>query len=150
MRTIVTSALALTAALAAGAATAATHEVQMLNRSAEGEVFVFEPAFLHIEPGDTVKFLATDKGHNAASIDGAIPEGAEPFEGKINEEIEVTFESEGAYAYKCTPHYTTGMVGLILVGDETANLDAVAAQDYRGRAGRRMDPLIEQARAALE
>ena len=47
----------------------------MLNKGAEGAM-VFEPSLLKITPGDTVKFLATDKTHNAESIAGMIPEGA--------------------------------------------------------------------------
>ena len=37
---------------------------------------VFEPAFVKIAPGDTVKFVSTDKGHNAEIIKGMLPEGA--------------------------------------------------------------------------
>ena len=55
---------ALVAALGfAGAAGAAEVEVKMLNKGTEG-VMVFEPALVKINPGDTVKFVASDKGHN--------------------------------------------------------------------------------------
>jgi plastocyanin len=37
---------------------------------------VFEPALVKIEPGDTVKFVAANKGHNAETIKGLLPEGA--------------------------------------------------------------------------
>src|SRR3546814_3672308 len=47
------------------AALAETYEVKMLNRNMTGPM-VYEPDHLSIAPGDTVKFLATDKGHNAA------------------------------------------------------------------------------------
>ena len=97
----------LAIALPAGAA---EFEVKMLNKGAEGAM-VFEPSLLKIAPGDTVKFLATDKTHNAESIKGMIPEGAKPFVGKINEEITVTFEQPGIYGIKCLPHYGMGMVG---------------------------------------
>ena len=43
---------------------AAEIEVKMLDKGTEG-VMVFEPALVKIEPGDTVKFVATNKGHNA-------------------------------------------------------------------------------------
>ena len=72
---------------------------------------VFEPAFVKIAPGDTVKFVSTDKGHNAESIKGMLPEGAAPFVGKNNEDIAVKFEQEGVYGIKCLPHYGMGMVG---------------------------------------
>lgn len=106
----------------AGSVMAADYEVQMLNKGSDGDIMVFEPAFLQIQPGDTVTFVPTDKGHNAESIKDLIPEGGTAFKGKINEQISVTFDVPGAYAYKCLPHFGMGMVGLIVVGDDPANL----------------------------
>ena len=48
----------------------------MLDKGTEG-VMVFEPALVKIAPGDTVKFVATNKGHNAETIKGMLPEGAD-------------------------------------------------------------------------
>jgi hypothetical protein len=42
------------------------------------------------------------------------------------------------------------MVGLILVGDEAPNLDAVAEQRFPGRANGVMTDLLEEARTALQ
>lgn len=109
-------ALSATLLLAALPAQAETFHVKMLNRNSTGPM-VYEPEFLKVKPGDTVKFLATTNGHNAASIDGMLPAGAQPFKGKINEEIEVTFTESGLYGVKCLPHYAMGMVMLIQVGD---------------------------------
>ena len=103
-------------ALMAASASAETYEVQMLNRSDAGTM-VFEPGFLRIAAGDTVKFVATDHGHSAESIPDMIPAGAEPFKGKINQEIEVTLDTEGLYAVKCLPHFAMGMVMTIAVGE---------------------------------
>jgi pseudoazurin len=100
-----------------GTAWADTVEVKMLNKGEAGTM-VFEPGFVRIAPGDTVKFVATDKGHNAEAIDGMIPDGADLFKGKTNEEIEVTLETEGFYGVKCLPHFAMGMVMVIAVGDE--------------------------------
>lgn len=107
-------ALALTSAAAAE-----TFEVQMLNQGEAGRM-VFEPAFLTIASGDTVQFVSTDRGHNAESVDGMVPEGAEAFSGRINEEIEVTFDVEGLYGIRCTPHFAMGMVMTIAVGEVDA------------------------------
>lgn len=107
---------AVAAAMAvAGGATAAEVEVKMLNRGTEG-VMVFEPALVKVEPGDTVKFLATDKGHNAETIKGMLPEGAATFLGKNGEDIAVKFDQAGVYGVKCAPHYGMGMVAIIVVG----------------------------------
>lgn len=125
---------ALAALLAGGGATlvarqasAAAHQVRMLNTGANGASMVFDPLFLNIRAGDTVKFIATDRGHNAATITGMIPEGATPFNGRINEEIEVRFTVPGVYGYKCTPHTGMGMVGLIQVGAATNRAAATTA-----------------------
>ncbi len=104
------------ALLAASQAQAETHLVKMLNGNHLGGM-VYEPEFLTVAPGDKVKFLATQRGHNAASIAGFLPEGAKSFLGRINEEIEITLEQEGFYGIKCSPHYDMGMVMLIRVGE---------------------------------
>ena len=99
----------------AGKAPAAEVQVKMQNKGTEG-VMVFEPSLVQIQPGDTVKFVAADKGHNAESIEAMMPEGATSFAGKINEEPSVVFDKPGVYGIRCKPHYGMGMVGLIVVG----------------------------------
>nr|WP_223843452.1 pseudoazurin [Sinorhizobium fredii] len=94
---------------------AETVEVKMLNRGEKGSM-VFEPDFLALRPGDSDKFIATNKSHNAATIDGMVPDGHPGFKCKINEEIVVTFDKPGFYGIKCSPHYAMGMVMLIKVG----------------------------------
>lgn len=116
------------AALMSGAAFAETFEVQMLNKGADGERMVFEPAFLQAQPGDTIKFIATDKGHNAEVNKGMLPAGAEAFKGKINEEIEVTLDVEGVYGVICKPHFAMGMVMTIAVGEADVPEDFFAGR----------------------
>ena len=124
---------ALVAALGfAGAAGAAEVEVKMLNKGTEG-VMVFEPALVKINPGDTVKFLASDKGHNVETVDGMLPDGGPTFVGKVNEELAITFVKAGVYGYKCKPHYGMGMVGMIVVGEPT-NADQAKAATHPGKA----------------
>ena len=98
-------------------AAAADHQVQMLNKDSQGRAMQLEPAFLKIALGDTVTFIAAHKGHNAETILEILPQGAEPWKGKINEQITVTFPQEGLYNYKCQPRFGLGMVGLIQVGE---------------------------------
>ncbi len=113
---MLTTGLAL-AALMGSAAFAETFEVKMLNKGADGDRMVFEPAFIQAAPGDTIRFLATDRGHNAEINKGMLPDGAEGFSGKINEEFDVTLDVEGVYGVICKPHYAMGMVMTIAVGD---------------------------------
>lgn len=101
---------------------AAEHEVKMLS-SNKGEMMVFEPPVLKIKPGDTVKWVNANPGHNTVSIDEMTPAGGISWNGKMNEEVSVKFDVEGIYGYKCTPHYILGMVGLIVVGDSNVNKD---------------------------
>jgi|TARA_B100001093_G_scaffold189995_1_gene182551 pseudoazurin len=105
---------------------AANFEVKMLNQGASG-VMVFEPAFLKINTGDTVTFLATDAAHNSASIPGMLPDGASSWNGELSRDIAVTFDVPGVYGYQCTPHSMMAMVGVIQVGDNNANLDSAKA-----------------------
>lgn len=105
-------------------AVAANFDVLMLNKGANGEAMVFEPALVKVAAGDTITFIPSDKGHNAETIKGMAPEGAEPFKGGMGKEIVVTFTVPGAYGVKCSPHLGMGMVALIVVGDAPANLEA--------------------------
>lgn len=133
------------AALAAGAgmAAAADVEVQMLNKGESG-VMVFEPAFVHVEPGDTVHFIATDKSHDVQSVKGMLPEGVEPFKGKLNESFDLTVTEEGVYGVKCTPHFPMGMVALVVVGDPSSNLEAAKAVKNPKKAQERFDAAFAQ------
>ena len=69
-----TVALAAVTLLTASSAMAAEFEVKMLNKSPDGQVMAFDPPFLRVQPGDTVRFVPTDKGHDAESIPGMVPE----------------------------------------------------------------------------
>ncbi|MBR9892017.1 pseudoazurin [Salipiger bermudensis] len=134
--------MAATLAVTATVAGAETVEIKMLNRGEAGAM-VFEPAFVKVEAGDVIKFVPTDKGHNAESIDGMLPDGVEAFKSKMNKEFELTTTAEGVYGIKCTPHYAMGMVALIQVGD-AVNLDAAAGVKQRGKSKDRMAELLEQ------
>lgn len=118
------------------AAEGVNHEIHMLNKGEAGAM-VFEPAYVQVQPGDTVTFIPTDKSHNVETIKDMIPEGAETFKSKINETYTVTFEVPGIYGVKCTPHFAMGMVALIAVGDGHENLDAVKAVNVPKKVGER-------------
>ena len=105
---------------------AENYEVKMLNQGSEGYM-VFEPSVLKIKKGDSVTFVPTDAAHNSASIEGMIPSGASKWNGKLSQNITVTFDVEGLYGYQCTPHAMMAMVGMIQVGENTSNLESVKA-----------------------
>ena len=132
------------AALMGSAAFAETFEVRLLNKGDNGSM-VFEPAALRIAVGDTVKFVPTDKGHNAESVKGMIPEGAASFAGRINEKIDVTLIEPGFYGIKCKPHWGMGMVMVIAVGDDPADADSFLA----GRMPKRAKARFEESLSGL-
>jgi pseudoazurin len=105
----------------------ASHTITAHNRTPEGTQMAFAPAVLHVAPGDSVHFAHADRGHNVQSYDEMRPEGAAGFGGGIGEEIDVTFDVEGTYGFFCRPHQGMGMIGFVLVGDFTGNLEAVRA-----------------------
>lgn len=113
-------------------AIAEQHIIEMKNAGADGSM-VFEPGYLEAEPGDTVKFVATDPAHNSVSTE--VPEGAESWSGALNEEITVTLSEEGVYVYKCTPHAVLNMAGIIRVGEPTNYDEAqVAVEELSSKA----------------
>jgi pseudoazurin len=96
---------------------AAQVEVKMLNKGADGGMMEFEPAFVRIAVGDSVHFVAVDKGHDVAAITKMIPEGVAPFKGEMDKDLVVKFTKSGVYGYRCNPHFIMGMVGLVQVGE---------------------------------
>ena len=145
MKHAIVIAATFAAALLAGTAQAADHQVQMLNKGEKGSM-VFQPSLIVAAPGDTVTFVPTDKSHDAESIKDMIPDGATPFKGKMNEQITVTVDKEGVYGVKCTPHYGMGMVALIVVG-KPSNLDEAKAVKQTGKAKKVFEELLAQAAA---
>ncbi len=146
-RTLMTA----TAAMAlASPALAETIEVEMLNRDADGNNMVFGQELIEAEVGDVIRFMPTDPGHNAQSVDGAIPEGQEAFRGRINQEVEYEVTEAGLTAVICQPHVGLGMAALIVAGEDTSNADAVLEARIPGRSGDKIEELVEEARAMTE
>ncbi|WP_076862168.1 pseudoazurin [Bradyrhizobium mercantei] len=147
MRMIAKMAVAAALVLAGGTARGAEVEVKLLNKGSDGAMMVFEPALVKVALGDTVKFVATDKGHNAETIKGMLPEGAAAFQGKNGEDVAVKFDQEGVYGVKCLPHYGMGMVAMIVVGSPT-NLDQARAVPQVGKAKQVFATLFDKLEAS--
>ena len=90
--------------------------INMWTVSPQGKINVFEPTFLKIKSGDSVAFIQKQKWHNSQSIKNSIPKGVQKWKSKLGDDITILFEKEGIYAYKCQPHISVGMAGLIQVG----------------------------------
>jgi len=143
--------LLMSAAFLAGSTVAAfaeTIEVQMLNENAAGEKMVFSQELIRAEIGDVIRFVPTDRSHNAQSVKDALPEGQEGFKGKMNNEIEYTVTETGLTAVVCQPHQTMGMVALIVVGDDLSNEQQILDARLRGKGKDKIEALIEEAKAS--
>ena len=141
---------AATIALAAPAAMAETIEIEMLNRTDDGRVMAFSQELIQAEVGDIIRFVPTDKGHNAQSVKGAIPDGQETFKGRINQEVEYEITEAGLTAVVCQPHVTVGMVALIVAGGDTSNAEDVLDARLRGKAADKIEELVAEAQALSE
>ncbi|WP_378945170.1 pseudoazurin [Paracoccus sp. R86501] len=133
-------------ALLPGIALSETYEVKMLNRGETGSM-VYEPDFLALQPGDTIRFIATHPSHNAVSIPEIWPEAAPQVKGQINKEIEVPFEALGIYGIKCSPHYTMGMVMLVQVGDGDLD-ESIIATSLPDMVQERLTDIVERNRGS--
>ncbi|WP_339109679.1 pseudoazurin [Thioclava sp. GXIMD4216] len=135
--------IAVAALLLPDAVMAETHEVKMLNRGAGGAM-VYEPDHLTIALRDSVHFVPTQKGHNAASIKEMLPEGATPFLGPLSKEETVRFDVAGRYGIKCTPHYAMGMVMVIDVGETVDPLPQTLPDTIPRRARERFEEILSR------
>src|SRR5262249_25012107 len=94
-----------------------------------------------------LSFKTTDKGHNVESIEGMIPEGAQAFKSKMNEDLTVTFEKPGVYVFKCQPHLAMGTVGAVVVGDPV-NIDQIDSAKLPGKGLQHLQELIDKIKSA--
>ena len=72
------------------------------------------------------------------------PDGFDiPKKSKNGKEVSVTFEVPGVYYYWCTPHKGMGMIGLVVVGDDTSNKDEIAKAKALGKSKKKLKKLLE-------
>lgn len=117
--------------------------IEMLNKRDDGQKMVYSQDVAKIEVGDSIKWIAADKGHNVEFVGG--PDGASlPGRSGLNKEFSMTFDKPGVYLYVCTPHKVMGMVALVVVGGDTANKDAIAKIKMLGRGKKKLASLISE------
>ena len=117
--------------------------VDMLNKRDDGQRMVYSQDILKVAVGDTVKWLPKDPGHNVEFIAG--PDSYElPRKSIINREVSIKFDIPGIYLYVCSPHSIMGMIGIVVVGDDNSNKDAISKTDIGGKANRKLKALLEQ------
>jgi len=120
---------------------AADISIDMLNKRDDGAKMVYSEDIARIDVGDTITWLPKSKGHNVHFIAG--PEGWElPKKSKNGKEVAITFDTPGIYLYQCTPHATMGMIAMVVVGEDTSNLDAITDMKLRGKSKKKMKELL--------
>lgn len=135
------AAAAIVACSFANSAVAEEHVVRMLNANGKGKFMLYDPEIVRAKVGDTVRFVAATKGHNAETIPELWPEGAEHFKGAINEEIVLNITKPGIYGIKCLPHYPMGMIGFVVAGDELPNKAQLETYAPQRGGQKRLDAL---------
>ncbi|MBL0142483.1 MAG: hypothetical protein IPP91_10405 [Betaproteobacteria bacterium] len=153
--------LVLLAALLTGSAAAArTFDVRAV-MSKDGSRVYFDPIGLHIQPGDTVRWVQVDGYHSTTAYDPRngnherrIPDRAQSWDSGIllaqypakGSTFEHTFSLPGVYDYFCQPHEAAGMVGRIVVGTPG---DGPGTQPFGYAPDRRWKPVPEVAQKAF-
>jgi len=143
MRILTTLGLLMAMATSAFAESAT---VEMWNKDPDDKKrkMVFSQEIVTIEPGESVTWLATDKGHNVEMIDG--PDGYKlPKKSKLSKDVTLTFDEPGVYVYVCTPHASMGMIGIVVVGELTQEgIDAVKDAKVKGKSKKKFKELLAE------
>ena len=101
-------------------------EIYMKSDPQGSEVW-FDPIGVHIEPGQTVRWIVMENVHTTTAYHPKndmnslrIPNGARPWDSGFlvhkGDHFDVTLTVKGVYDYFCMPHEQAGMVGRIVVG----------------------------------
>lgn len=123
-------------------------QVMDMNSENIDKMYQFIPDYVEIEPGDSVVFQGTVGSHTAHSIQGMLPEGAEPVMISASKSSAITFDKPGVYGIKCKVHHRHGMVALIVVGDPSVNIEearAAAKKRVSRKAQKKMQALLDKA-----
>ena len=115
--------------------------IEMLNKDSAGNKMVYSNELARINTGDTITWVPTSKGHNVEFIAG--PEGwKKPKKSKNSKEVAITFDTPGIYYYWCTPHKGMGMIGLVVVGDDTSNMATIVKAKAMGKSKKKLKKLL--------
>ena len=118
-----------------------TVEIEMLNKDDQGRKMIYSQEVVNVEVGDTVTWIPTSKGHNVEIV--AAPDGFDiPKKSKNSKEVSIDFTVPGIYYYWCTPHKGMGMIGLVIVGNDTSNKDAIAKAKAMGKSKKKLKALL--------
>lgn len=72
-----------------------------------------------------------------------IPNGAQPIDGKTNQDTKVTFRQPGVYVITCKVHTPMGMMCVVLVGDPV-NIDKIDPSALPPKAKAKIQTMLNQ------
>ncbi len=119
--------------------------IEMLNKNKETKKrMVYSQELVKIDVGQSIEWVPTAKAHNVEMLVG--PEGYElPKKSKLSVPVTLTFEIPGIYLYQCSPHAALGMIGIVVVGGDTSNMEAVSKKKLTGsKAKKKRDQLLKE------
>ena len=119
---------------------AKTVEIEMLNKLGK-ETMRYSVKLAEVDVNDKIIWKSTTKGHNVEFV--VMPKGVKKFKSKINKDATYEFKVPGIYLYQCTPHKAMGMIGIVVVGNDKSNLDAVKKAKMRGKSKKVLKELLK-------
>ena len=122
-------------------ASAADMTIEMLNKDADGNKMVFSEEIARVDIGDIITWIPTTKGHNVEMISS--PNDMK-LKSKNGKEVKISFDKAGIYYYWCTPHKGMGMIGLVVVGNNTSNIDQIAKAKAMGKSKKKLKKLLAE------
>ena len=103
----------------------------------------FSLEIAEINVGETIEWLPTAKGHNVEFRLG--PDNVKlPKKSPFSKPVSIKFDTAGTYLYWCTPHKNMGMIGLVVVGNDTSNIDKIAQIELSGMSSNKLAQLIKK------
>ena len=122
-------------------ASAADMTIEMLNKDADGNKMVFSEEIARVDIGDIITWIPTTKGHNVEMISS--PNDMK-LKSKNGKEVKISFDKAGIYYYWCTPHKGMGMIGLVVVGNDTSNIDQIANAKAMRKSKKKLKKLLAE------
>ena len=119
---------------------AKTVEIEMLNKLGK-KTMLYSVKLAEVDVNDKIIWKSTTKGHNVEFV--VMPKGVKKFKSKINKDATYEFKVPGIYLYQCTPHKAMGMIGIVVVGNDKSNLDAVEKAKMRGKSKKVLKELLK-------
>ncbi len=104
------------------------------------QIYRFEPNFLWIQAGETLRILNSLGNHTVTSIKGIWPEGVDYVDIAHQAETVLTLTQEGIYGFRCKVHGRHGMYALVVVGSPNNNRDNIDLSSI----GKRSKPTLER------